>query len=433
MIGLIIGLVSSMLIIGFSYGSKASINERSFHQFNYGVATLYKETKQNIPGSKMSLVQMTRLNNDELYSIRNTLADFEIEPNTDALFTPLVSVGERKLEDLVFQPIYSFKNSYIDRSLLLSGELPLMDDDGLVVINKTAYDHLKKKLGGEPLGTKLHIHSDYEFHYYTNESNSPVITDFFIFDKTIEIVGVVDEFNFLSSPTIYYSYLAFKDLIQNTIAVNLSSYLAKPISWYYCIENAEESNPITSYSQRLFLKNINHQERLKDYIENIKEPYKVDSSSILVADTLLELMNAATIGMELFLVIALIGTALIMGIISFSSYSEDKKTSAILTSLGASKGDIFSIYLYENLLLGTGSLIISLILSPLLSLLINTIVFKITSFKGIVQIPMLRFMNRPLLFPVMLVVLTFGVCILSTYIPLFFSKKISPREELAEE
>ena len=57
--GLVIGLVSSMLIMGFAFGHKESIKTKSYSQFNFGVATLYKQTTQNISGSKMALVQMS--------------------------------------------------------------------------------------------------------------------------------------------------------------------------------------------------------------------------------------------------------------------------------------------------------------------------------------------------------------------------------------
>ena len=64
--GLIVGLVSSMLIIGFAFGHKESIKSKSYSQFNFGVATIYKQTTQNISGSKMALVQMSKLSANEL-------------------------------------------------------------------------------------------------------------------------------------------------------------------------------------------------------------------------------------------------------------------------------------------------------------------------------------------------------------------------------
>ncbi len=432
---LVIGLVGSMLIIGFSFGSKASVLETSYHQLDYGVATLYKETTQNIPGSKLSLIKMSRLNEYELSSLSNELSPFEIEPNTDALLSsaPIIKTGDYTLDDLSYQPIYSFVDDYIDRSLLISGTLPNYDNSYEVVINKSAYKYLKNKFNSEPIGIELEIHSEYENHFYTNENSNPVILDDFIYDKNVHIVGVVDDFNFLSTPKIYYSYCAFKFELMDTILVNLSTYLDREINWYDYIVESDVSDSISSYSNRLFLKSFKDQTNLKDYISHISEPYKLEATSIVVADTISDLLNAATMGMELFLAIALIGTALIIGIISFSSYSEDKKTSAILTCLGAKKGDIFSIYLYENMLIGVLAMLFSFILSPLLSKTANTLINYFTGFNNVIAIPIQSFLNVSYLFPIIIVLSTFLICIISTYIPLFFSKKISPREELAEE
>ena len=155
------------------------------------------------------------------------------------------------------------------------------------------------------------------------------------------------------------------------------------------------------------------------------EPLKIDSPAITISDALFDLIHAATLGMSLFLIIALVGTTLILGIISFSSYTEDKKTSAILTCLGASKKEIFSIYFYENLFICLISMISSFIFSPLLALLANQIIFHITLFESMLSIPLLAFL--------IIIPSTLLICALSTYLPLSFSKRISPKEELSEE
>ena len=64
---------------------------------------------------------------------------------------------------------------------------------------------------------------------------------------------------------------------------------------------------------------------------------------------------------------------LIMGIMSFTSYSEDHKTSAILTCLGASNDEIKQIYLNESLLIGLISILFSLISSFGLSYLASSL------------------------------------------------------------
>ena len=205
----------------------------------------------------------------------------------------------------------------------------------------------------------------------------------------------------------------------------MSSRNGEEISWYDMIMNCDNNEDLSSYSYLLFLKDYKNTPYLKDYIDLVQSPLKIESPSLTISDALFSLINAATLGMELFLVIALVGTTLILGIISFSSYTEDKKTSAILTCLGASKKEIFSIYFYENLFICLISLISSLIFAPLLALLANFIIKSITGFINMISIPLLAVL--------IIIPATIIICSLATYLPLFFSKKISPKEELSEE
>ena len=84
-------------------------------------------------------------------------------------------------------------------------------------------------------------------------------------------------------------------------------------------------------------------------------------------------------GMEMFLAIALVGTAMIVGIISYASYSEDIKDSAILLCLGAKRKDIASIYIFESMMLGFISLIISFCVATLLIKPFNLLIQNFTS------------------------------------------------------
>lgn len=427
MTSLFVGLVSSLLIVGFANGSTSSIRNSTYKQIDYGVATISKETTQQIPGSKMSLVQMTRPSNEELNLSKSALDNFHVEPNVTSLISkyPLIKSGDSKLEELSYNPIYSFIDESINRDLIIKGHIPNEETLNEVLINKKGYEYIKKQFKSEPLGLTLNIHSEYEYHYYTGDSLDHAINDYFIYEKEVTIVGVVDDLSFLATPKLYYSYQLTKEVIKETLLINASSYKNEDITWYDVLVNSEKDDLISNYSYLLFLKDHKNNPNLKDYMSQVVEPLKIDSPAITISDALFDLIHAATLGMSLFLIIALVGTTLILGIISFSSYTEDKKTSAILTCLGASKKEIFSIYFYENLFICLISMISSFIFSPLLALLINQIIFYITLFESILSIPLLAFL---IIFPSTLL-----ICALSTYLPLFFSKRISPKEELSEE
>ena len=376
---------------------------------------------------------MSRPNDLEMANV--DLSMFHLEINSDTLIPicPLISLGDEYLDNYQYTQIYSFEDISIDKSILLDGYFPATDNLFEVVVNKTAFKQLKKKIKGNPLGIELNIHSDYEYHFYTDDDKTPVVTDFFVYDKQVKVVGVVDDFEFLSTPKIFYPFIALKQLLIDGYLNNLSTYKSKPINWYDRIYEAYGEETISAYSYRLFCKDYKDYPLIENYISNVSDPFKMESLTITLCNTLKDLFNAATIGMELFLVIALIGTALIMGILSYSSYSEDRKTSAILTCLGANKNDIFTIYLFENLTLCLVALIVSFVLSPLLALLINNIIDINIGFSHVISIPYLKFLGIYLLLPLIIVFSTLLICVLSTYIPLMFSKKISPKEELMDE
>ena len=254
------------------------------------------------------------------------------------------------------------------------------------------------------------------------------MTDYFVYDRLVQIVGVVNEITFLNTPKIYYSYLAMDKYLDEVLLNNLSSY-NEEISWKERVITASDNEAISSYTCRLFLKDINKLSQLKTIKEGLND-YAITSNALTIEETLFSLVDAASVGMEVFLAIALIGVTMIIGIISFASYNEDIKESAILLCLGARRDDIAMIYVTESLLIGLISAALSFILALLLINPINALIEHFTSLINIINIPFKSFRGHTFLFPFLIVISTLTICALSTYIPVSFSKKISLKEEL---
>ena len=137
--------------------------------------------------------------------------------------------------------------------------------------------------------------------------------------------------------------------------------------------------------------------------------------------------------MELFLAISILGIILILGIISYFSYSQDRKKSAVLSALGASRWEIMKIYLYENLLIGLFSYLITIILSFPLTLLANKIVSNITNLNNLIRTPYYLFTSFKYDYLLILLAAIILIISISTFLPIFFSKKISISKELRDE
>lgn len=432
---LIIGLTSSFLIIGFSSNASKSIEEECYKQIDYRNLSITKEIKTESKNGGLSIVRNVRPSLDEMKSLKDVLNKYEIELSFDALLTNIPSIKYKKedIKNITYECIYSFENNYINPTYLLEGEIPNKDTLSSVLINKEAYKYLKEIMGKNPIGEKIKIYQENETNYYTNEEYEPVVSDYFIYDKEVKIIGEIDEIDFLSTPKIYYSYLALKDHLSNQLLNNLSSYYSRDISWVNRIDESDGNDPLSSYSYKLFLKKENDIKIIKEDIANISSPFSLSSSAEIRSGALINLIEASSTGMELFLVISLLGTGLIIGIISFSFYVEEKKNIAILSCLGANRKDINKIYCLETIFIGLLAFTISIIIAPIFQLLINYVVYKITNFKDIIKIPFLSYLNFPFGLIIIVLLSSIFISLLSTLLPILCSKKISLKEELKDE
>ena len=430
---LVVGLVSSMLIFGFSNGKTASIVRSMENQFDYGTASISKENRLVSADSPIALIQTMRPSYEEINEIKGTCSDFHVCYSYDALLSPYpsVAINDKEIDNFAYTPIYSFEDNSTNRNLLIKGKIPTFDTLNQVVINKQAYQALNKKLKYDCLNSYLRIKEQQSYSFPTGDEDNPYVADYFVYDRLVQIVGVVRENNFLNSPKIFYSYLAFDNLVNKTVLNNLSSY-KDLTTWKDVVLDSNDNEQLSSYSCRLFLKDFENLSSLRNIKDILDEKYSVTCNGLTVEETLVSLVNAASIGMEVFLAIALVGIVLILGIISFASYNEDIKDSAILLCYGARRDDIALIYTFESLIIGLISVVVSFVLGLILTKPVNLLIERFTSLINIIDIPFMTFHNHRLLFPLLIIGATMFVCFIATYLPIGFSKKISLKEELKE-
>ena len=431
LLSLVIGVTASMIIFGFSYGAHDSISVSTQKQFDYGAASISKENRIKSDESPITLIQTLRASDDEIRDLKYDYDFLHFCISYDYLVSPALDtyIGDEEIQGLTYTPVYSFTDSSIDKSLLSKGKIPKVDTLSQVVINQTAYDYLKKETKIDPLNSYIRLKDSKAVTYYTDDLEKPYITDYFVYDRLVQIVGVVKELTFLNTPKIYYPYVALDKYLNETILNNLSEYQGE-ISWKERIMYAQDSEYITSYSHRVFLKNSGDGYMLKEMKEHLDEVFSLNSNALTIEETLFQLVDAASVGMEVFLVISLVGTAMIVGIISFASYNEDIKESAVLLSLGAKRDDVAALYLFENILLGIIALVLSFVVAFSLEKPLNALIEKLTTLINIIDIPLTSYFGKPFLFPIIIVISTLLICLLATYLPIMFSKKISLKEVL---
>ena len=423
-----ITLTMAYLVSGFIINKDNSIKDACYRQFDFGSGSLSEEVSTGGKGA-LTLKKSYRPDYNKISGDKKINEKFNICLNFSAILPQNIGISydSEPIDDLLYTPIYSFNNRYIDESLIYKGSVPKSDNLKEVIINESAYKTIRKKIDKDPLNETLSISHKSTFNYV--DENDNYISDSLIYEKEVKVVGVVREINYLPNPKIYYSFLGLESFMKENLLVNLSTYNNRDISWYDRVKEAEPYSPISSYSYLLFLKDIKYREDAYD-----KSIFSGDlaftSQSLILSDSLFNFLQVAEYGLILFLIITLMGSFLILSIMSFTSFSEDHKNSAILTSIGASDEQIQNIYLQESLFNGLISFVSSTILSIGLSKIINLIISKFVDLKDLIKVPLLEFMNVKLFFPLLMILIIFGIVLFSTVIPIYFSKKKSIKGEL---
>ena len=166
------------------------------------------------------------------------------------------------------------------------------------------------------------------------------------------------EFSFLNTPKIYYSYKGAKSFLKNEYMENVSNYLGNKYSFYQYLCDSKNDDPISSYSSYVFLTDVSEIERFYSRISELKDKeLQITSQAFDIKETYSTFINSFSSTLIIFVIIAFAGINFILGMISLSTFLEDKKSSAILTCLGARNKSIYWLHLIENYLIIMQSII----------------------------------------------------------------------------
>ena len=180
------------------------------------------------------------------------------------------------------------------------------------------------------------------------------------------------------------------------------------------------SNPemISIYSKNKKSKNI-----IKKYLNNY------DNSKIIIKDLSEEnfkLINKTlkiiTIVLVFFSSISLFVSSLMISIIIYTSTIERTKEIGILRSLGARKKDIIKIFNSESLIIGFLSGVLGIIISFLIIIIINIILYNIVGIKNIANIDFKT--------SFILILVSSFISFISGYIPSYLASKKTPTKAL---
>ena len=435
-ISCMVGFASIFLSFGFYEGSQKSQENALRNNLAVLHASMSEKTFYDIENSPLSYEKSVR---PSLESIDTYLSDFNnliYETNLSYVFPsyPYGSFLGDFLENFQLVPLYDITLSNYGADLLVSGSPP--DESIFEVIVNEEFVKLLNVNNEEAIDELFSISYSTSLSYSTGDIDNPIIYDYYSFDRELRISAVVKEFSFLNSPKVYYSYPAIKEDLSETYLDNISSYLEEPISILDYIESVESDDVISSYSSEIFLTSIEESDKLFGTIEKLNQEdasFRVESTAYDIKQSYKTFIESFSTALFVFTIIAFIGVNFILGMISLSSFIENKKNSAILTCLGARNSSIQSIYLNENLGIVFISILLSIGLALVLQLLLNNLISKHFALNNLITIPFLSFYSYPFGLPLFITLIAMIFSMIFTLTPMLIYRHFSLTDELRDE
>ena len=388
-----LGFCAMFICCGFIIGSENSQNEALMKNLSITYSTISAIETVDLKDSPLTYQKTRRPELFELDDALDGVEGISVEENLAYYLTGSHSCSFFNETQTDFQliPILDTSLETFGKDLLVQGS---SSDNSFheIIVNEefiNLFNNLK-------VNDEILFKNASSVTYNTLDEEMPFIQDELNIEQPFKIVGIIKEFPFLNSPKIYYSYKGAKDFLKNQIMENLSFYLGKRISYYDYLENAENDNEVTSYSSVIFITDLTQSEKYFTLVNSLKNSFiEISCSALEVKDTYKMFILSFSRTLGVFVGIAFIGINLILGMISLSTFIENRKNTAILTCLGSRNSSIYKIYLIENYILIGFAFISSLFLSNYLQNILNPLISVKFALSNLITIPYSSFVGIP--------------------------------------
>lgn len=431
-----IGFASIFIAFGFSEGSTESQKIALSNNLSMTYSTVSEITYYKIENSPLSYQKEVRPSSILIDSKTEDFNSLVTADNLSSIFCsfPTGRYLNKEINGFEMVPIYDISLKSFGSNLLYEGEVP-NGEINEVLVNQE-FVNLLQISDQDAVDELFIITSSSTVSYQTGDINNPIIKDTYSYNIKLRISGVIKEFSFLNTPKIYYSYQAVKNEIGMSFAENISKYLGKSTSFLSLIENANNDDVLSSYSSILFLTSLDEKEKYFELIKKLKDEkdsMQITSTAYEIQQSYSTFVDSFSSALYVFVIIAFIGINMILGMISLSTFIQNKKESAIMTCLGGRTKNIISIYLVENYLVMMFSLFISVGIGMLLEKFLNQFIENKFTLSNLIAIPFNEYFG----FRFGLIILLFFVALicstLFTLTPLLIYRKVSLADELRDE
>ena len=407
-----LGLVSGLLSFGYFRGNEDAIANQARNAVDYRTFRLQEETKASVASSPLSIIETRRPTENACFDL---LGDIQAEICLDfSYFIPEASIFSYKEENqdpVTLYPVFSF-----DDPLLWNDEESLGDRMGLCLVNQA----FARSYPEVALWDTIQVPYSCEVEGSDGEKEA------FYGDFDFQIAKIVEDFPFMSTPKIYYSYCAFEEYFKEALLPN-------GLSVYDFVESSKDNSSYSAFSRYAFCRTYEDADRLAEVAASIDEGVVASNGVRTAVDSFSMLSKGTSWSLFAFTVISLASVAVTMGMSNYSSFLEERKERAILASLGAFRGEVDAIAYIEALLNGLLSGAVSLLLCPLAAYGGNLLFQTKFGLDDLISIPLTSYLGIPFLIPLILLAFASFFNLLCCFFPLAKANRSDLSEELRDE
>ncbi len=420
----LIGFVSILLSLGFALGNAPALEEEKRNTLDYCSFRITKKEFVEVPSSPLRLVKESRPDFEDAQQYLNTIDGASVHLDYSYFLPtslPFDLDGVRQDPSRVL-PVYDLTLSEFGSALVVDRLDSSIDESRHCVVNQNfAHDY------SASVGQTIHL--EYQAQILHGGQKATISTSF-----DFVIHSVIDEFSFLNSPKIYYSYTFVDECYGNYVLEDFPLNNGRKPTVSTFVRDLKGDENYSSYGYWIFSHGVPCSDELIGLLERQGDDGLILSSNAYdVASSFSSLAQALLASLGLFMAISVLSLVLIIALNSYSSFLRQKKQSAILLSLGAKQSDIVSLVSLEGIIISVISILVAIPMSYFGQGILNNVLLHEFGIPNLVQIPFASLFGVPFLLIPLLLLAGVLISLLSSSIPLLFAGRIDLAEALKEE
>jgi len=370
-------ILTTLLTFGISLGSLQAIRTHPLRAAASNIVFVSRLEKTLIANSPLSLLRYLRPTENEVKAMVDGFTDVVIDISARAIFSHRfsLSIDGRPIDKLRIEPYYDAGNT---------------DDFSKVLVNDVA-----SILIGNHHVTSMSLKYSVNIPIITTIKDGQIAQDQFVIESDLNIVKIIEDIRFQTIPTIYYSHLAAKALLDEYLLEQASSLLGSDYSLLQRLVSALENDDLGNFEMMVAFMDTND-------VMRFFETWDQDDSMACYGtyfnerEYLSSIMNTINYGLYFFVTINAVSGILTMVISLMHFYKLHRRRLAILWSLGVTRYRLKTMLRSISRYLTIMSLVIGLSITPIIQMALNRIILKQTGIRELIQVPYITFLNIPL-------------------------------------